>query len=99
VPISAIRKKILHDNFIASKNSLAFELDSSSAQDYLITTNHTILNLDAKPNSSLHDNETINKVANIAKRAGVINSIDDIESFHANPAPGGKLGAKLQVKI
>ena len=55
--------------------------------------------LDGKSNSSLHVNETITKVANIAKKAGVINSLDDIESFHANPMCGGKLGVKLQVNI
>ena len=53
--------------------------------------------LETKPNSSLRTNDAINRVADIAKKAGVINSLDDIESLHADVASDKKIGLKLQV--
>ena len=63
----------------------------------LFSFSYDVIYLDFK--SNLHPNETINKVANIAKKAGVINSLDEIERLHTNAAAGGKLGVKLQVDI
>ena len=55
------------------------------------------IHLATQENTSIHLNETTNRVADIAKKAGVINSLEDIESLHSTATSGGKLGVKLQV--
>ncbi|CAK8683308.1 unnamed protein product [Clavelina lepadiformis] len=47
--------------------------------------------------TKLQANETVSRIADIARKAGVINSLEDIDSLHANVASNTKFGHRLQV--